>query len=186
MTFTQHFMNLKFTGKNMPIEEHLNKIKQGVDAWNQWREENPEIFPDLTQADIRGCQLQKINLSNTDLKEAKLQYSNLTGAILEKADLNNAKLLETNLQSANLKNTNLSGAGLLESNLQFADLENANLEGAQLNEGTIFNQTNLKGAKLMNATGLTTNQVNLCQIDSHTQLPDYLEEELDDDFLLQF
>jgi uncharacterized protein YjbI with pentapeptide repeats len=170
----------------MPIEEHFNKIKQGVDAWNQWREENPEIVPDLSQADIRGSQLQKINLSNTNLKEAKLQYSNLTGATLEKADLNKAKLLETNLQSTNLKDANLSGAGLLESNLQFSDLENANLEGAQFNEGTIFNQTNLKGAKLNNATGLTTNQVNLCQADSHTELPDYLEEELDDDFLLQF
>jgi uncharacterized protein YjbI with pentapeptide repeats len=170
----------------MPSEEHLNKIKQGVDVWNQWREENPQTVPDLSQADIRGYQLQKINLSNTDLKEAKLQYSNLTGATLEKADLNKAKLLETNFQSANLKNTNLSGAGLLESNLQFADLENANLEGAQLNEGTIFNQTNLKGAKLKDATGLTTDQVNLCLIDTHTLLPDYLEEELDDDFLLQF
>jgi uncharacterized protein YjbI with pentapeptide repeats len=170
----------------MPIEEHFNKIKQGVDAWNQWREENPKTAPDLSQADIRGCQLQKINLSNVDLKEAKLQYSNLTGATLEKADLNKAKLLETSLQSANLKNTNFSGAGLLESNLQFADLENANLEGAQFNEGTIFNQTNLKGAKLKDATGLTTDQVNLCQTDSHTELPDYLEEELDDDFLLQF
>ena len=170
----------------MPIEEQLNKIKQGVDAWNQWREENPEIVPDLSQADIRGSQLQKINLSNTDLKEAKLQYSNLTGATLEKADLSKAKLLETSLQSANLKNTNLSGAGLLESNLQFSDLENANIEGAQFNEGTIFNQTNLTGAKLKDATGLTTSQVNLCQIDSKTQLPDYLEEELDDDFLLQF
>jgi uncharacterized protein YjbI with pentapeptide repeats len=170
----------------MPSEEHLNKIKQGVDVWNQWREENPQTVPDLSQADIRGYQLQKINLSNTDLKEAKLQYSNLTGATLEKADLNKAKLLETNFQSANLKNTNLSGAGLLESNLQFADLENSNLEGAQLNEGTIFNQTNLKGAKLKDATGLTTDQVNLCLIDSHTLLPDYLEEELDDDFLLQF
>ena len=170
----------------MPIEEHLNKIKQGVDAWNQWREENPDTVPDLSQADIRGCQLQKINLSKTDLKEAKLQYSNLTGANFEKADLSKARLLETTLQSANLKSTNLSGTGLLESNLQFADLENSNLEGAQFNEGTIFNQTNLKGAKLKDATGLTTSQVNLCQTDSKTQLPDYLEEELDDDFLLQF
>ena len=91
----------------MPIEEHLKKIKQGIDLWNQWREENLDTVPDLSQADIRGCQLQKINLSNTYLNEAKLQYSNLTGANLEKADLSKARLLETTLQSANLKNTNL-------------------------------------------------------------------------------
>ncbi|MBC8285500.1 MAG: pentapeptide repeat-containing protein [Nitrospinae bacterium] len=169
----------------MAIEEHLNTIKQGVDTWNQWREDNPNEVPDLSKADIRGCKLQKINLSNADLKEAKLQYSNLYEANLEKADLTKAKLLETNLQSANLKNANLSGAGLLESNLQFTNLENAKLEKAQFNEGTIFNQTNIKGALLEGATGLSSSQISLAQTDSNTQLPDYLEEELDDDFLLQ-
>ena len=57
----------------MPIEEHLNKIKQGVSIWNQWREDNPETVPDLSKADIRGCKLQKINLSNANLKDGKLQ-----------------------------------------------------------------------------------------------------------------
>ncbi|MBT5469573.1 MAG: pentapeptide repeat-containing protein [Nitrospina sp.] len=170
----------------MPIEEHVNKIKEGVNAWNLWRDQNPEIVPDLSKADIRGCQLRKINLRHTNLEETKLQYSNLAEAILEKADMHNAKLLEANLQSADLKNANLCGAGLLESNIQFADFEGARLEGAQFNEGTIFNQTNLKGALLKGATGLTTSQIDLSQTDSRTQLPDYLEEELDDDFLLQF
>lgn len=170
----------------MPNEEHLKIIKQGVNAWNQWREENPDTIPDLSQADIRGYQLQKINLENANLKEVKLQHSNLTGANLENANLNKAKLLETNLQSANLKNANLSGAGLLESNLQYADLDGAKLNGAQFNEETLFNQTNLKGAQLESATGLSSSQITLCLTDSHTQLPDYLEEELDDDFLLQF
>jgi len=167
----------------MPIEEHLNKIKQGVSIWNQWREDNPETVPDLSEADIRGCKLQKVNFSNTNLKEAKLQYSNLTEATLENASLNRAKLLEANLQSAKLKGANLSGAGLLEANLQFTDFENAKLEEAQFNEGTTFNQTNLKGAQLKGATGLTTSQIDLSRTDSKTQLPDYLEEE--DDFLLQ-
>ncbi len=169
----------------MAIEEHLNKIKQGVDAWNKWREDNPNEVPDLSKADIRGCKLQKINLNNAKLKETKLQYSNLYEANLEKADLSKAKLLETNLQSAKLKNADLSGAGLLESNLQFTDLENAIFKGAQFNEGTIFNQTNLKGALFEGATGLNSNQISTSKTDSKTQLPDYLEEEMDDDFLLQ-
>ena len=169
----------------MAIEEHLNKIKQGVDAWNKWREDNPNEVPDLSKADIRGCKLQKINLNNANLKETKLQYSNLYEANLEKADLSKAKLLETNLQSAKLKNADLSGAGLLESNLQFTDLENAKFKGAQFNEGTIFKQTNLKGALFEGATGLSSSQISTSKTDSKTQLPDYLEEEMDDDFLLQ-
>ena len=66
------------------------------------------------------------------------------------------------------------------------DLENANLEGAQFNEDTLFNQTNLKGANLTSATGLSSAQLSQALIDKQTQLPDYLEEEVDDDFLLQF
>ncbi len=169
----------------MANEEHVIKIKQGVETWNKWREDNPNIAPDLSKADIRGCKLQKINLINANLEETKLQYSNLFEANLEKAELSKAKLLEVNMQSANLKNANLSGAGLLESNLQFTNLENARLEGAQFNEGTIFNQTNIKGALLKNATGLTSAQISVSIKDSNTQLPDYLEEEMDDDFLLQ-
>jgi uncharacterized protein YjbI with pentapeptide repeats len=74
---------------------------------------------------------------------------------------------------------------MLESNLQYADLENANLEGAQFNEDALFNQTNLKGANLKGTTGLSSSQINSAITDKQTRLPDYLEEEMDDDFLLQ-
>lgn len=170
----------------MANEEHLKLIKQEIDDWNAWREENPEIHPDLSQADLRGAKLQKINLNNSNLKECKLQFSNLTGASLEEANLTKAKLQEACLQSTHMKNCNLSGAGMLESNLQYADLENANLEGSQFNEDTLFNHTNLKGANLVFATGLSTAQLSHALTDKQTRLPDYLEEEMDDDFLLQF
>ena len=170
----------------MASEEHLKLIKQGVDIWNAWREKNPEINPDLSQADLRGVKLQKIDLGNGNLKECKLQFSNLTGANLEGANLTQAKLQETCLQSARMKNCNLSGAGMLEANLQYTDLENANLEGAHFNEDTLLNQTNLKGANLVSAPGLSSNQLGQALTDKKTRFPDYLEEEMDDDFLLQF
>ena len=170
----------------MANEEHLKLIKQGVDIWNAWREKNPEINPDLSQADLRGAKLQKIDLGNSNLKGCKLQFSNFTGANLEGANLTQAKLQETCLQSARMKNCNLSGAGMLEANLQYTDLENANLEGAQFNEDSLFNQTNLKAANLVSATGLSSTQLGQALTDKKTRFPDYLEEEMDDDFLLQF
>ena len=169
----------------MASEEQLSLIRQGVEKWNQWRDQNTDIRPDLSQADLREIQLQKADLSNTNLNKAKLQFSNLTGANLQGTSLKKAKFQEANLQSANLKNADLSGAGMLESNLQYADLENANLEGAQFNEDVLFNQTNLKGANLKGTTGLSSSQINLAITDKQTRLPDYLEEEVDDDFLLQ-
>lgn len=31
----------------MANPEHVEILKQGVDVWNRWREENPEVVPDL-------------------------------------------------------------------------------------------------------------------------------------------
>ena len=74
---------------------------------------------------------------------------------------------------------------MLEANLQYANLENAILKDAQFSEDVLLNQTNLKRANLEGATGLSSNQINLAITDKQTKLPDYLEEEMDDDFLLQ-
>ena len=74
---------------------------------------------------------------------------------------------------------------MLEANLQYADLENAILKDAQFSEDVLLNQTILKGANLEGATGLSSSQINLAITDKQTKLPDYLEEEMDDDFLLQ-
>ena len=34
----------------MANQEHLNIFCQGVDIWNQWRVDNPNIKPDLSHA----------------------------------------------------------------------------------------------------------------------------------------
>jgi hypothetical protein len=44
----------------MANEEQLEILKQGVEAWNKWREDNPEI---------------KIDLSGANLSEADLIFS---------------------------------------------------------------------------------------------------------------
>ena len=169
----------------MANEEQFNLIKQGVEKWNRWREDNADIKPDLSECDLRQANLQKANLSYTNLNKSKLQFSNMTGANLKETTLKKAKLQEANLQSANLQNANLSGAGMFEINLQYADLENANLRGAQFSEDVLFNQTNIKGANLSGTTGLSSSQLGLAITNKHTKLPDYLEEEVDDDFLMQ-
>jgi hypothetical protein len=37
----------------MANDEHVALLKKGVDAWNEWRKENPEIQPDLSDANLR-------------------------------------------------------------------------------------------------------------------------------------
>ena len=49
----------------MANEEHVALLKQGVDAWNAWRQSNPDVGPDLIQAYLSGA-----DLSGADLSEA--------------------------------------------------------------------------------------------------------------------
>ena len=39
----------------MANKEHLAILKQGVEVWNKWRKENPEIKPDLS--DVRKLRI---------------------------------------------------------------------------------------------------------------------------------
>jgi uncharacterized protein YjbI with pentapeptide repeats len=43
--------------------DSLAKLQCGVHAWNAWREEHPEIFPDLTHAELKGANLDGANLA---------------------------------------------------------------------------------------------------------------------------
>jgi uncharacterized protein YjbI with pentapeptide repeats len=56
----------------MANEDHLARLREGVDAWNQWREANRDIQPDLGGAQLGGADLAKVDLSNTDLSWANL------------------------------------------------------------------------------------------------------------------
>ena len=38
----------------MADEEHVELLQQGVKVWNKWREENPEVRPDLSSIDLSG------------------------------------------------------------------------------------------------------------------------------------
>jgi hypothetical protein len=53
----------------MADEQDLALLSQGVDAWNRWREENPELDPDLCEAQLRGAELSGANLGQADLLE---------------------------------------------------------------------------------------------------------------------
>jgi uncharacterized protein YjbI with pentapeptide repeats len=156
--------------------EHVKRLKQGVAAWNAWRDDNPTV-PDLIRADLSGADLSNANLSGADLTVADLSCANLSGAdltraslqsanlrgganlsdanltgadLLSGADLSDANLTGANLRVANLRDANLRGANLFVANLS-ADMPNANLSDANLSDA------NLRGANLSGANLLRTN-----------------------------
>jgi uncharacterized protein YjbI with pentapeptide repeats len=149
----------------MANPEHSDILKEGVGAWNRWREENLSTQPDLSSTslsrqDLRGanfsrCSLAETHFNNSDLSGANLTRANLGRASLNAARLGSAILVEASLEGANLAQVDftradLSYANLTGSHLTDANLQLANLTGADLSKSNLY-QANLSGAVLRSA-----------------------------------
>ena len=56
----------------MADPEHVGILKQGVAAWNAWRDDNPDIRPDLCGANLGEANLINANLRGADIIEANI------------------------------------------------------------------------------------------------------------------
>jgi len=102
----------------MANPEHLKILKQGVPAWNEWRQKNrKERVPDLTEAD----------LARADLTGVDLTGANLRGADLQEAHLGSAGLGETDMRGADLRRAHLVWANLTGADLRNSDFTDANV-----------------------------------------------------------
>lgn len=135
--------------------EHLALLRQGVDAWNEWRANNPEIKPNLSFATgngitSRGAKLSGVDLSRTNLSRVDLSKADLIGAKLSDANLSEAYLSEVDLIGANLMGADLRGSDLISANLIGANLSQVYLSGADLSKANLSG-ADLVGAKLIGA-----------------------------------
>ncbi len=145
----------------MANEEHLAILKQGVDAWNKWRKENPQTQPDLSLAYLVVAHLSSADFSMAHLIGANLRGAHLNGAKLAEAHLSGADLIGAYLRAADLVGASLSGArlntaDLIGANLNATDLSGADLSGADLSgadfRGANLSEANLDGARVASAT----------------------------------
>ncbi|OQX18456.1 MAG: hypothetical protein BWK80_38195 [Desulfobacteraceae bacterium IS3] len=129
----------------MAKKEHFDLIKQGVNVWNRWREDNPGESPDLSSVNLCRVNLTEANFSEINLWEANLSKTNL-----RKANFRGANLCFADLSGANLRHADLSGADLTNADLSSADLSSADLRGAKL-WGTNISRTVLNEADFSRA-----------------------------------
>src|SRR3984957_4293976 len=130
----------------MANEEHVALLKSSLffeeaPEWNAWRQQNPDIRPDLVEA-----RLGEEDLAHADLHQAHMRGAVLTAAGLRypdfaSADLRDASLGDANLGSATLVDADLSGADLSGANLLGASLRGARLRGASLGYPTSVART---------------------------------------------
>lgn len=136
----------------MANDEHAAILRQGVQAWNAWRQAHNGLQPDLSHAELAG-----FDLSHAKLMWTALYGADLRGALLNNADLFRADLIAARLSGAQLREADLRGAFFTSPNpdlalLSGADFSDADLTGANLTKvdltGVNFQRATLRGARV--------------------------------------
>ena len=165
----------------MSNPNHVARLLKGVEVWNQWRQENWNIKPDLTGMDLkrehgfkrsplwdsrkRKINLAEVNFGGVDLSDADLRGADMTGANVVDAVLAGIDLRDATLKNADFKGSHLRGAqfvgailhdaNLIETDLKGTDFWQADLAGADLEAANLeqsnFNTSSLRGANLSRA-----------------------------------
>ncbi|MEA5537151.1 pentapeptide repeat-containing protein [Crocosphaera sp. XPORK-15E] len=167
----------------MANPQHFSLLTSHLEAWNQWRKQNPDLIPDLQGANLSNHNLRGANLINANLEKAifygadlscalltkaNLRHSDFTSAIclegiFDEADLSYSYLTQADFSQAFLRKANLYGVYLIEAYLIDANLKNANLEKADLSNayltganftGANLQDTNFSGADLTGTKGI--------------------------------
>jgi hypothetical protein len=140
----------------------LEVLRRGPRAWNEWRAQNPDIIPNLTDIALALSERQMgpINGGPVNFRQVRLRRAFLRSATLSAANLEWADLSDADLREARLNDASLVGADLTDAMLDHADFSGADLSRA-----------NLSAASLHGARNLTQQQIELALGDDHTVLP---------------
>lgn len=79
----------------MAKKEHLELLKKGVNFWNDWRNENPALVPDFSEANLSGLRLVGANLSSANFFKANLSKASLSGVNLSNSYFNKTSFEKT-------------------------------------------------------------------------------------------
>ncbi len=169
-------------GQTMANPEHVEILKQGVAAWNKWREEHPNVAPDLSGTrevpfdfnlvlrdtavwgpwpegrrprhhdDENGVILAGINLRNANVSQARL-----TNVFLRKAKLGRCRFTGSNLTGARLSHCDLVYADFARSRIEDVNFRASDLSGANFGRAHVtdanFRDTTWDRATTLNPPG---------------------------------
>jgi uncharacterized protein YjbI with pentapeptide repeats len=95
-------------------------------------------YMNLSDIDMRGAKMTASNLKKTLFKNTLLQGAVINSANLSGANLSDAKLIFVNFSGSDLRGANLRGANLYKTNFDGANLSYADLTGAKIDITTNF------------------------------------------------
>jgi uncharacterized protein YjbI with pentapeptide repeats len=131
-----------WSGHIMANEKHVALLKSSIgvpdeNEWNEWRNKNPDIRPDLVEARLIEEDLSWTDLRGADLRGASLKAARLSGVDFSSADLREASLSDAYLSGATLTGADLSGALLRGASLEYANISRADFSGANLSDADL-------------------------------------------------
>ncbi|WP_164903683.1 pentapeptide repeat-containing protein [Nonomuraea polychroma] len=127
--------------------EVIGILRQGPFAFNQWRAENAEEELDLSGADLRGLDLDKMVFAGADLTGADLSRVSARGAIFSGADLTGANLAGADLTGAGFGYSEFVNGTIAFTRLGSAMIQPATLTGAVFT-GAILDHTSFRECDL--------------------------------------
>lgn len=138
----------------MAVHDHVEVLRSGVQAWNEWRLRNPDIKPDLSyraypnisfegadlrNANLSGCLLSRGRFANADLRGANIQAAEFYDAKLQKANVSGAFLRGSTFRRAEAQGAVFAGADVTDCNFVEAGLEDADLTGCRVYGISVWN-----------------------------------------------
>lgn len=99
------------------IQSHFELLSNGKKVWNEWRDEYPDVKPDLSSADLSQKNLSGYNLHSCNLKDATLAHCDLQDVNLANADLEGANLAGSYLYWTTLRNAKICLLQLAKANV---------------------------------------------------------------------
>jgi hypothetical protein len=123
----------------MANEKDIKILKQGAKVWNRWREDNPEIEPNLSEIQLYEFNLEGANLTSTNFSDTLISRCNLTKALLNDAmmyctTLDKVPLIEAELREVSFSYTNFNFGSLEKAILEYSTIVNAKFYGVDLKD----------------------------------------------------
>jgi uncharacterized protein YjbI with pentapeptide repeats len=132
-------------GFDIPDRQHQEILRNGVEKWNRWREDNPDIRPKLGYTRLR-----RVDLSGYNFDDVYLPFSILSRCKFERSTFRGADLRGASLRRADLTNCRLDGAVLRHVSLAECTVE-----------GTVFTDCDIYGISAWNLLGEPKDQSNM-------------------------
>jgi uncharacterized protein YjbI with pentapeptide repeats len=89
----------------MANQHHLDILKSGIERWNNWRNAETQVVPDLANGDIGS----KPHFTRANLHGANLSGFNFGDSILDSCDFSNANLVRAELSDAIVSYSRFTG-----------------------------------------------------------------------------